>query len=560
MPRLEIIRKIIQRLSADTEITTKEAFHKLKNDVYKDYKIPGWISDIDLLAEYKNMVSSEEVSDDARVFKLLRKRAVRSLSWVSVVSVLTKPWWCPWKCVYCPWFDDLPKSYIPNEPAVMRASMNAFDPEKQVYNRLRSLDITWHSVTKCDVRIIWWTWSSYDPGYQEDFIKMIYDAHSNYEDLSKNIIATDSSSERFASFEVKAWYVSEKSKDLEEAKTRNETAASRVIWIAIETRPDMLNPEEIIRLRRYWITRVEIWYQTTIDFINDLNLRWHGNKESIEATRILKDAWFKVVAHIMPNLLGSNKELDLESLRNVFLSEDFRPDELKIYPMMVTKNSELEKIWRSWDFSPYSDNELIELMIEMQKEIPEYVRLNRMYRDIPSTEILAWSHLANLRQIVDSEMSKRWIRRHDISAREIRNKNSSSESAVLEVFEYDASKWKEYYLQFVDPKERTLFAHLRLRIPSQYFTWEKHFINELEWSALIREVHTYWDQLRIWVKWKEPWQHIWFGKRLMAKAEDIIKEKYPNISNIAVISWVWVRQYYKSLWYELSWEYMVKEI
>lgn len=95
---------------------------------------------------------------------------------------------------------------------------------------------------------------------------------------------------------------------LEEAKKRNETADSRVIGIAIETRPDWINEEEIIRLRRYGVTRVEIGYQTTDDAINLINQRGHGNLESIRATRLLKDAGFKVVAHMMPGLVEADPE------------------------------------------------------------------------------------------------------------------------------------------------------------------------------------------------------------------------------------------------------------
>jgi len=61
---------------------------------------------------------------------------------------------------------------------------------------------------------------------------------------------------------------------------------------------------------------------------------------------MLKDAGFKVVAHMMPNLLGSNPEMDKKSLSEVFDNPDFRPDELKIYPMMVTDKSELTQIWK----------------------------------------------------------------------------------------------------------------------------------------------------------------------------------------------------------------------
>lgn len=194
---------------------------------------------------------------------------------------------------------------------------------------------------------------------------------------------------------------------LEEAKRRNETAESRVIGIAIETRPDWVNIEEIIRLRQYGVTRVEIGYQTTIDRINDLNKRGHGNKESIEATKLLKDAGFKVVAHMMPDLLGSTPEDDRESMKRVFDDTDFRPDEMKIYPMVVTPHSELEGIWRSEGFTPYDDDTLIDLMADLQGMLPEYIRLNRMYRDIPADQILAGSKLANLRQLTEAKMKEK---------------------------------------------------------------------------------------------------------------------------------------------------------
>jgi elongator complex protein 3 len=159
--------------------------------------------------------------------------------------------------------------------------------------------------------------------------------------------------------------------------------------MAIETRPDWITPEEIKQLRTYGVTRVEIGYQTTFDEINELNKRGHGNKESIAATKMLKDAGFKVVAHMMPNLLGSNPEMDKASLARVFDDQAFRPDELKIYPMVVTDKAELTDIWRNGGFTPYDDETLINLTAELEAMIPEYMRLNRTYRDIPASEILA---------------------------------------------------------------------------------------------------------------------------------------------------------------------------
>ncbi|MDD2566223.1 MAG: tRNA uridine(34) 5-carboxymethylaminomethyl modification radical SAM/GNAT enzyme Elp3 [Candidatus Gracilibacteria bacterium] len=556
----EIIEKILEKLIASPEVITKNDFHKLKNDVYKEFRNSKGINDISLLRKYREMVISGSTNEEIRILKLLRKRAIRSLSGVAVVSILTKPWTCSGTCIYCPNFEDLPKSYIPNEPAVMRAMLNDFDPIKQIHNRLRSLDITGHNIDKCDDRIIGGTWSNYPMEYRENYIKDLYDAHSSYEELRKHIVATDIGHEKFASFEIEKTYEIVKSPSLEEAKKRNESALSRVIGIAIETRPDYIDIEEIKSLRKLGVTRVEIGYQTTIDAINILNKRGHTNKESIEATKLLKDAGLKVVAHIMPNLYGSNPELDLESLRNIFENPSFRPDELKIYPMVVTDNSELTNIWKAGKFKPYSDEELIELMVKMKALIPEYVRLNRMYRDIPATEILAGSHLANLRQIVEEKMKLNGIKAKDISAREIRLKNNIPTNATIDIVEFEASEGKEYYLQFIDPEDRTLFSHLRLRIPSQIFSGKKHFIEELQDSAIIREVHTYGDQLKIGEKADGTGQHLGFGKRLMEKAEEIVRTNYPQITKIAVIAGVGVRKYYEKHGYKLEGEYMVKEL
>lgn len=553
----EILEIGLKNSQEKKDMFSKDDFHKLKNQIYSKYKLEKPIANIELIDEYNKSVESKKLEDNIFFRKILRKRWVRSQSWVTVISLLTQAFPCPWKCIYCPSFSKLPKSYIPNEPAVMRAELNNFDPIAQIHNRLRALEITGHKIEKNDVRIIWGTWSTYPLKYQEEFIKWIYDAFNTYDDMKEYIIETDLWSKSFASFSVNKNYKPDLSKDLEEAKKLNETSRLRVIWIAIETRPDFINPWEIKKLRRYWITRVEIWYQTTFDEINKLNKRWHWNKESIYATKLLKDAWFKTVAHMMPNLLGSTPKKDIEALEKVFDDSNFRPDELKIYPMVVTKNSELTKIWEEWNFKAYDDKTLIDLTCKLQAIIPEYIRLNRTYRDIPSSEILEWSHLANLRQIVEEKLKKDNIKLVDIRHREIKFWKNDPSKAILNDYKYEASDWIEHFLTFEDPIDRTIFSLLRLRLPPI----NNEIINvlpELKDCALIREVHTFWDQLSIWEKWKNEWQHLGFGKRLLEEAEKIAKEK--KYIKMAVIAWVWVRQYYEKRWYKLEWEYMIKTL
>ena len=568
MQKIQIIDDILKEwlskldLSGNKDLKeVREDFHKIKNKIFWKHKIAKPFASIELIERYNELVTSGELKENLVFKRVLRKRWIRSLSWVTVISLLTEFFGCPWKCVYCPTFEGLPKSYIPNEPAVQRAELNKFDPIMQIHNRLRALEITGHKIEKNDIRIIWGTWSVYPKAYQEKFIKWIYDAFNTYDDMKAYIEKTDLSNDRFATFKIKETYKAKLSKTLEEAKKLNESSRCRVIGVAIETRPDWINPEEIARLRSYWVTRVEIWYQTTIDKINKLNKRWHWNKESIAATKMLKDAWFKVVAHMMPNLLWSTPELDKKALKEVFSNPDFRPDELKIYPMVVTDKSELTDIWKAWWFKAYDDETLINLTAELETMIPEYVRLNRTYRDIPASEILEWSKVANLRQIVENKLKEKWIKLIDIRHREIKDWKNDPRKAILNTYSYDASDWKEYFLTFEDPEDRTIFSLLRLRLPPPNPLLSKEgeeVLPEIKDSALIREIHTFWDQLSIWEKWSNFWQHLGFWKRLIAEAEKIAKENWFN--KMAVIAWVWVRAYYEKRWYSLDWEYMLKKL
>jgi elongator complex protein 3 len=554
-----LIDTILYALDADVSIETKEQFQVLRNTILAKTWESTSPSHIEFIERYNELVKSWQIHDSHRIRKVLRKRAVRSLSGVSVISLLTKFWGCPGKCIYCPTYEWLPKSYISDEPAVQRAEMNQFDPYLQIQNRLSSLEITGNAISKCDVRIIGWTWSVYPREYQEDFIKNIYDAHSAFNSSQYTVHSTRTEQwNPFSKNQEPRTKNQERSATLEEAKKKNETAISRVIGMAIETRPDWIDEEEIVRLRRYGITRVEIGYQTTDDEINILNKRGHGNRESIHATKLLKDAGFKVVAHMMPWLVGSTPDIDKVSMQEIWDNQAYRPDEIKIYPLVVTPNSELTDIWRRGEFEPYDDTTLIPLMAEIQSMIPEYVRLLRMYRDIPAHEILAGSKIANLRQVTEVAMRARWFIRHDISAREIRAKGNDPHTAVMRELFYEASDGHEYFLQMIDPTDRTIFALLRLRIPSQYFSGEKHFIDVLNSAAIVRELHVFGDQIPVWEVGNTSWQHMGFGKRLMERAEEIVREKYSGIEKVAVIAWVWVRGYYEKRWYLVEQEYMVK--
>lgn len=515
---------------------TLDDLASLKRKVSKKFGLPI-PSNVELLKAYHKLTKGKRIKRSKELEELLRKRKIRSLSGIVVISVLTKPYPCPGKCLYCPTQEGIPKSYLDNEPAVMRAVINNFDPYKQVKMRLKALKITGHPTDKIELIVIGGTWSYLPKKYQTWFIKRCFDA------CNKKLAKT-----------------------LKEAQRKNEKAKHRIIGITLETRPDFITESEIKRMRKLGATRVEIGVQSIYDDVLKLNRRGHNAKAIIQATRLLKDAGFKTCYHMMPNLPGSDLKKDKKMFQELFSNSDFQPDLLKIYPCVVLKEAELYKQWRAGKYKPYSDKQLTNLLKNIKKkEIPFYCRIQRLIRDIPSQSIIAGSKVSNLRQILAAESKKEGWRCKCIRCREVRENSNPKEELILFRENYNASGGKEIFLSFEDKKRERLYALLRLRVPSFAKATEnkpyrsKHFIPILQNAAIIRELHTYGQLVPISDKHKIAAQHKGLGKKLIKEAEKIIKEEF-SFEKIAVISGIGVRDYYRKLGYKLKDEYMIKEL
>jgi elongator complex protein 3 len=532
-PIQSILKKLILE-ALSKNISSQKDLQALKNKYSLKYKISS-PTNVSLIERYRNLLENNQIKENKDFFELLKKRKIRSQSGIANITVLTKHYACPGNCIFCPSEPEMPKSYLSNEPAMMRAILNDFDAYKQVKNRLRGLNRTGHPTDKIEIIVAGGTFSYYPKHYQTAFIKGIFKALN--ED-SKNF---------------------QKSNSLKYLQEFNETAKHRCVGLSLETRPDWLNISEIKRMRKLGATKVEIGIQTLDDKILRLNNRGHGVQEIRDAMKLLKDAGFKINAHIMPNLYGSSIKKDLDVFKKLFSDSDFRPDWLKIYPCVVVPYSELEKIWKNGKHKTYSDEDLIELLIAMKKIVPEYVRIARLYRDIPAESILGGCNISNLRQVVQNRMLKRGEKCRCIRCREIRNNIYNSKDIELIERVYDSSQGKEHFLSFEDTKNDKIIAFLRLRIPSQIFTNKKHFIKELEGSAIIRELHTYGLHVPINVKnLSGVVQHKGYGRKLIKRAEEIV-QKY-GVKNLAVISGIGVREYYRKNGFLLKGTYMIKNL
>ncbi len=482
-----------------------------------------------LLSAYHKLLKNKKIKADEKLEKLLKRRTIRTLSGVAVVSLLTKPDQCPGKCLYCPTEKKMPKSYLANEPAVMRAILNDFDPYRQIKMRLQALQANGHDTAKIELIIMGGTWSHHSPQYQNWFIKRCFEALNG-----------------------------KKTKNLASAQKQNETACHRCIGLTLETRPDYINEKEILKLRRFGCTRVELGIQQIDDRILKLNQRGHTAQASIRAIKLLKNAGFKINFHLMLNLPGATPAKDFQMFQKLYRRPEWLPDMIKIYPCVVTKNSALYKLWRQKKYCPYTDEQLLKLLIKIKKITPPFVRIARLIRDIPAESIVAGNKITNLRQLIADLSKKQGWHCQCIRCREAGHQNNSKflisnfqNKIKLIIRKYQANGGTEYFLSSESADEKILYAFLRLRINDHP---EKNFIPELKNSALVRELHTYGEVAGLGEKGEV--QHLGLGKKLMAEAEKICRKN--KVEKLAVIAGIGVRKYYEKLGYGLIGTYMVK--
>ncbi|NMA13373.1 MAG: tRNA uridine(34) 5-carboxymethylaminomethyl modification radical SAM/GNAT enzyme Elp3 [Chloroflexi bacterium] len=474
----------------------------------------GNISKHVLVTVYRAMVESGEIEEDEALLAKIRMKPMRTLSGVTTVTVLTRPYPCPGKCIFCPSDARMPKSYLPDEPGAARAYQNDFDPYLQVQSRINTYQAVGHPTNKIELLILGGSWTYYPEAYQKEFVQRCLDAMNGL----------DSSS-------------------LEEAQRINETSECRNVGLVVETRPDEINAERLLFLRKLGVTKIQLGIQSLNDEILAVNRRGHTVKQALEATALCREAGFKLVMHWMPNLLGTTAEMDKEDFARLWLESDsglgFCPDELKIYPTQLLENSDLYQQWKNGLYHPYDTDTLISLIAGLKMTVPRYCRINRIIRDIPSHHIVAGSTRSSLRMDVQKLVKRSGGSCKCIRCREIRGQAVDQEDLTIQDTVYYPAHAKEHFLEIVTSKDK-LIGYLRLSIPLQ--TDPGLDIDDLRDAAIIREIHIYGQSVDVGSNVEGAAQHSGFGKTLIEKAKEIaILEGKKRLSVIAAIG---TRNYY----------------
>ena len=464
------------------------------------------------------ILSNVDESERDYVEPFLVKKPIRTMSGVAVVAVMTSPHPCPHgKCTYCPGGveNDSPQSYTGKEPAARRAARNEFDPFMQVSDRIRQLEEIGHKTDKIDLIIMGGTFTCREPDYQEWFVRRCFDAMNGAD-----------------------------SEALRTAQELNTESAHRCVGLTVETRPDVFDDEQIERAMDLGATRVELGVQLLDDDILASVNRGHGVQAVADCTRRCRQHGLKVCYHLMPGLPGSSPEKDMESFRLMFSDPRFRPDMLKFYTTLVIAGTQLYDMWKRGEYEPYDVDTAVKLLADMKAEVPEYVRIQRIQRDIPAPQIAAGILKSNVRQLVQAELERTGRRCRCIRCREVGHTDAEAdpEDAEFRIVEYEASGGTEHFISLVAGD--SLIGYSRLRTDGSSI-------------AYIRELKVFGKIVSIGEHGPD-WQHRGFGRRLVERSEELAHSCGAEI--LRVTSGVGVRGYYASLGFSLDAPYMSKRL
>lgn len=530
------------------KIKTAIEFTALKLELAKKHHLKALPSNIQVAASLPEK--------ERRIYRyLLSIKPSRSQSGISAVAIMTKPSRCPHgKCSYCPggvksYFGSVPQSYTGKEPAAMRAIRSSYDPYIQVFTRLEQYALMNKDFEKVELIIMGGTFPAMPAAYCRSFVAYALKAMNDFGGMFINNSVLDikeflsffeqgtKSKAREAKIIKKILALKGKANLLKEQE-RNEKAAIRCVGMTVESRPDYAMRKHAKAMLSLGATRFELGVQTIYDGVLAAVERGHKVADTIKATRVLKDLGFKINYHVMPGLPGLSYEKDLAGLREYFANPAFQPDMLKIYPCMVLKGTKLYSSWKKGEFSPLSTEAAAKMIAEFKASVPEYVRIMRIQRDIPSNLIEAGVSNTNLRQFVESKMRESGTRCRCIRCREPKGKAFGSYK--LKVQKYEASNGIEYFISA--ESSDTLLGFCRLRIAGK--------------KAFLRELHVYGEAAQIGKAGTV--QHRGIGKKLLARAEAIAAKASRN--KLYVISGIGVREYYRKLGYRKSGYYMAKKL
>jgi len=475
---------------------------------------------------------------DSNIRRKMMVKPIKTASGVLVITVMAKPYDCPHgRCIYCPGGKELniPLSYTGKEPVTRLAQKFDYNPKNQIISKLEQEYSRGHNISKIELVIVGGTFPFMYQDYQRNFMKECFEALNGVESSS-----------------------------LKNAQKLNETSDIRCVGLTVETKPDYCKEVHVDLMLELGMTRVEIGVQSLSEKVYKNINRGHTIDDVYQSFQIAKDAGYKIVAHMMPGLPGSNPQKDLEDFKKLFEDSRLKPDMLKIYPTLLLKDTGLAKLYEKGIYKPYPDEVFIDLLLEIKKTVPPWIRIMRIQREIESEDILYGYKNGNIRQILQQKLKEQGLQCNCIRCREVGIKkltNFRDIKIMPKRIDYDSSQGKEVFLSLEDYDNETLYGFLRLRKLAKPHRKE---LREKDGnpSAIVRELHVLGQVVDIGNNNDFNFnssQHRGYGSNLLGIAENIVKNEF-GLDSLSIISAIGTRQYYKKLGYEENGPYVSKEL
>ncbi|HEV2166562.1 MAG TPA: tRNA uridine(34) 5-carboxymethylaminomethyl modification radical SAM/GNAT enzyme Elp3 [Thermoplasmata archaeon] len=467
-------------------------------------------------------------AERGRLSGSVRRKPTRTLSGVAVVAVMTAPSACPHgRCTYCPGGVEFgtPQSYTGEEPSALRGAQFGWDARTITEHRLSVLDTIGHPTSKVEVILMGGTFPARPKAYRDAVVRGVLDG----------LNGTPSAS-------------------LSDAASANERSAHRLVGLTVETRPDWCDGRILPDLLDAGVTRVEIGVECLTEEVLERVHRAHGVGDVARATREARDRGLKVAYHLMLGLPGMDPSRDLQDARRIFSDPQFRPDMLKIYPTLVIPGTGLHEEWKAGRYAPYDTATAATLLAHIKRELPPWVRVQRIQRDIPARLIASGVRTSNLRQVAHRKLAEMGGRCRCLRCREAgRRASPPAERFVLGSIRYPAGDGVEEFLSFEDPESDTVAGFLRLRFPSEATS------GGLE-APVIRELKVLGAEVDIGRRPGSPsaYQHHGFGRALVDRAEESARAS--GHARLYVLSAIGTREYYRKLGFERAGPHMAKPL
>lgn len=128
--------------------------------------------------------------------------------------------------------------------------------------------------------------------------------------------------------------------------------------IRVSTRPDCIDDEVLEILKHYGVTAIELGTQSMNDDVLRLNDRGHTAEDVYRASRLIREYGFELGLQMMVGLYGSTTDNELGTIFDIV---GIHPDTVRIYPVVILKNTRLAELLESGEYKPFEFDEVLEI-------------------------------------------------------------------------------------------------------------------------------------------------------------------------------------------------------